>query len=85
MKKEYLYKIICPDFNKIYYIGYVFGGWHVFCTDAEHSFNYSVYGGYKNIGIASNRLYKISKNVTTEEFYYKSKEKIIKDGAFYPV
>ena len=56
MKKEYCYKaILSPEY--ILYLGCPFSGlWHVFVTNENHTIKYSVYGGYKNIGTASNRL-----------------------------
>jgi len=83
MKKEYCYKAVLND-SYILYIGYVFGGYHVFVTDKAHSCNYSVYGGYKRLGDASNRLLQSANSYHSNavEYYYKSKELILKDGAF---
>lgn len=84
MKKlSYCYKaVLNPQY--ILYLGYVFGTWHVFVTNEDHTTNYSVYGGYKNIGIAHNRLIASAKTYYTNpiSYYYASKELILKNGAF---
>lgn len=80
---NYCYKaILNPEY--ILYIGYVFGKWHVFVTDEKHSINYSVYGGYKNIGTAHNRLIASAKSYKSNpvSYYYANKELILKNGAF---
>lgn len=82
-RKEYCYKIILNP-EKIFYIGCPFGLYHVFATDENHTFNYSVYGGYENIGTASNKLIKMAKNEgnNNTKMFYASKELILKNGAF---
>lgn len=82
-RKEYCYKAVL---NKEYilYIGYVFGKYHVFVTNVDHTHNYSVYGGYKNIGTAENRLIKSANSYKSNQisYFYANKELIHKNGAF---
>lgn len=81
-RKEYCYKVILSP-EKIFYIGCPFGRlYHVFATDENHTFNYSVYGGYKNIGTASNKLIEMAKNENNVKMFYASKELILKNDAF---
>lgn len=82
-RKEYCYKAVLND-SYILYIGYVFGKYHVFVTNKDHTTNYSVYGGYKNIGTAENRLLKSANSYKSNptSYYYASKELIHKRGAF---
>lgn len=83
-RKEYCYKaILNPKY--ILYIGCPFGLlYHVFVTDENHTFNYSVYGGYKNIGTAARKLIESAKSYKNNEvkMFYASKELILKNGAF---
>lgn len=84
MKKlSYCYKAVLNS-QYILYLGYVFGAWHVFVTNEDHTINYSVYGGYKNIGTAHNRLIASAKTYHTNsiKYYYASKELILKNSAF---
>lgn len=81
--KEYCYKAeLNPGY--ILYIGCPFGLFHVFCTDEKRSFNYSVYGGYKNIGTAANRLLESANSYKSNpvKLHFASKELILKNGAF---
>ena len=82
-KKEYCYKAILNS-SYILYIGYTFGGYSVFVTDEKHSTNYSVYGPYRNIGTASNRLLKSAASYKTNNisYYYMNKDLFHKYGAF---
>lgn len=82
-EKEYCYKIVLnPEY--ILYIGKPFGLYHVFCTNEKHTFNYSAYGGYKNIGTASNKLLAIANSYKTNDvsYYYATKQFLDKNGAF---
>lgn len=84
MKKEYCYKIVFSP-EEIFYIGSPFGLlYHVFATDENHTFNYSIYGGYRNIGTASNKLIEMAKNKKNNnvKMFYASKELVLKNGAF---
>ena len=83
MKKEYCYKAILNP-EHIIYIGCPFGLWHVFVTNKSHTINYSVYGGYKNIGTATWRLIESAKRYKSNDvkMFYASKELIHKNGAF---
>ena len=82
-RKEYCYKAIL---NKEYilYLGCTGNLYHVFVTNENRTINYSVYGGYKNIGTAANRLLKSANIYKSNEvsFFYASKELILKNGAF---
>lgn len=82
-RKEYCYKAVL---NKEYilYIGYAFGKYHLFVTNADHTRNYSVYGGYKNIGTVEKRLLKSANSYKSNpvSYYYASKEFLNKYGAF---
>ena len=82
-EKEYCYKAILNS-EYILYIGCPCGLYHVFVTNEKHTINYSVYGGYKNIGTASNRLLRSAKSYKSNEvsFFYASKNLILKNGAF---
>lgn len=82
-RKEYCYKAILND-SYILYIGYVFGKYHVFVTNKDHTTNYNVYGGYKNIGTAENRLLKSANSYKSNptKYYYASKTLFLKNGAF---
>lgn len=82
-RKEYCYKAELND-GYILYIGYVFNKYHVFATDTKHSYNYSIYGGYKNIGVAANRLLQSANSYKSNEvkYWYMTKEKLEKYGAF---
>lgn len=82
-RKEYCYKaVLNPGY--ILYIGYVFGGYTVFVTDEKRTYNYSVYGSYKNIGTAENRLRKSAESYKSNpvSYFYASKELFLKNGAF---
>lgn len=83
MKHEYCYKAILNS-EYILYLGFVFGKWHVFVTNENHTINYSVYGGYTHIGNASNRLIASAKSYHSNpvNYYYMSKALILKNGAF---
>lgn len=82
-QKEYCYK---AELNPAYilYIGYVFGKYAVFVTDHFHTHNYSVYGPYKNIGTAENRLLKSANSYKSNpaKYYYMSKELLHEIGPF---
>lgn len=83
MKKEYCYKaILNPEY--IMYIGCTGNLFHVFVTNEKHTTNYSVYGGYKNIGTAARKLIESAKSYKNNEveMFYASKELILKNGAF---
>lgn len=82
-KKEYCYKAkLNPEY--ILYIGYVFGKYHVFATNENHTYNYSVYGGYEKLGTAENKL--LNSVYTYKggdvELYFASKDMLLKHGAF---
>ena len=82
-KKEYCYKaVLNPGY--ILYIGYVFGGYSVFVTDENHTKNYSVYGPYRNMGTAANRLLKSASSYKTNNvsYFYTTKEIFHRHGAF---
>lgn len=83
MRKEYCYKAVLND-SYILYIGYVFGGYHVFCTNSDHTHNYSVYGPYKNLGTAENRLLRSANSYYSNpvSYFYQSKALLHKNGAF---
>jgi len=86
MRKEYCYKVIFSS-EYILYIGYVFGKYHVFATNENHSFNYSVYGGYTRIGDASRRLTNAFMKHRADgtgicSAWYMSKDLFLKNGAF---
>ena len=83
MRKEYCYKAVLND-SYILYIGYAFGKYHVFCTDKDRTFNYSVYGGYKNIGTAENHLLRSANSYKSNEvsYFYMSKDLLHKIGPF---
>ena len=83
MRKEYCYKAVLND-SYILYIGYAFGKYHVFCTDKDRTFNYSVYGGYKNIGTAENYLLRSANSYKSNEvsYFYMSKDLLHKIGPF---
>ncbi len=80
-KKEYCYKIITKT-EKIFYIGCPFGLYHVFVTNKNHTENYSLYGGYKNLGTASNKMLNTIDKNDIISYYYATKELILKNGAF---
>lgn len=82
-KKEYCYKAILNT-EYILYIGYTGNLYHVFVTNESHTINYSIYGGYKNIGTASNRLLESARGYKANKvsFFYATKELILKNGAF---
>lgn len=81
--KEYAIK---AELNQEYilYIGYVFGGYSVFVTNSDHTKNYMVYGAYKNIGTAANRLKKSAESYKSNavKMWYTSKDILQKCGAF---
>ena len=81
MKREYLCKVVCAD-GRILYIGYVFGKYKVFGTNAAHDYNYCL-ASYKRLGNAENTLYNTAQDHgEAVEFYYQSKELLHKNGAF---
>lgn len=82
-KKEYCYKaVLHPGY--ILYIGYVFGGYSVFVTNKNHDTNYSVYGPYRNLETAANRLLFSASTYKSNpvSYYYTTKELLHKYGAF---
>ena len=82
-EKEYCFKaVLNPGY--ILYIGCPAGLYHVFVTDQQHTYNYSVYGGYKNIGTAAARLLKSAKSYFSNpvKYYYTTKQILAKRGAF---
>ena len=87
-KKEYCYKAIihCDDYNDDYilYIGCPCGLYHVFATNRNHTMNYSIYGGYKNLGNASIKLIQTAQNYNNRQidYFYTTKELLLKNGAF---
>ena len=82
-EKEYCYKAVLND-SYIMYIANLFGGYHVMVTDKNHEHNYSVYGGYRRIGDACNRLKMSAASYHSNpvSYYYKTKAMIDRDGAF---
>ena len=84
MKKLYCVRAKLND-NYILYIGYVFGHYEVFVTDKNHTYNYSVYGGYKNLGTAENRLLKSANSYKSNPItrFELSKELFHAHGAFW--
>lgn len=82
--KEYCYKAVLNE-GYILYIGHVFGGYKVFVTDINHTYNYSIYGAYKNLGTACNRLLKSANSYKTNDvnYFYMTKELLDKLGAFH--
>lgn len=82
-RKEYCVR---ADLNPCYimYIGYVFGRYNVFVTDAQHKHNYSVYGPYQNIGTAENRLLSSANSYKSNSisYWYMSRDILQKTGAF---
>ena len=82
-KKEYCYKaVLNPGY--ILYIGYVFGGYSVFVRDENRNISYRVYGPYRNLGTAANRLLKSASSYKSNpiSYYYATKELLHKNGAF---
>ena len=81
--KEYCYKAVLNP-RYILYIGNVFGAYHVFVTDEKHTLNYSVYGGYRTIGAAENRLLKSAASYKSNEikYSYTTRKNLLKYGAF---
>ena len=67
----------------ILYIANLFGSYHVMVTDEKHENTYSVYGGYKNIGTAANRLITSANSYKSNEIsmYYANKAYLDKFGA----
>ena len=64
--REYCYKaILNPEY--ILYLVCTGNLFHVFVTNEKHTVNYSVYGGYKNIGTAENRLLKSAKSYKSND------------------
>lgn len=82
-EKEYCVKAVLND-SYILYIGYVFGKYHVFCTDILHSFNYEVYGGYARIGDAANRIKRSANSYKSNpvSLYYMNASLLKSNGAF---
>lgn len=77
-KKYCVYAKLNPEY--ILYIGYVFGGYGVFVTNENHTTNYLVYGHYRKIGLAENRLLKSAKSYLSNpvEYKYMTKDDLIK-------
>lgn len=68
--------------NYIMYIGYVFGSYAVFVTNDKQDTNYLVFGHYKNLGTAENRLLKSANSYKSnpKHYFYTTKEIIQKIG-----
>lgn len=99
-EREYCYKAVLNESYVLFLGRPFGSLWHVFVAnrnlkekdleDFENIINdpdyhtYSVYGGYKNIGTASNRLLESAMTYKSNpvKYYYTTKENIIKYGAF---
>lgn len=82
MKREYCYKAVLNN-GYILYIVHV-AQYYVYCTNKDRTHNFCVYGGYKNLGTASNRLLQSARSYKTNDvsYYYAPKELFDKNGAF---
>jgi hypothetical protein len=68
----------------ILYIGCVFGAYSVFVTDEHRRHNYRVYGPYRHIGTAANRLLRSANSYHSNPvaLHYMTKEQLHENGAF---
>lgn len=81
-EKEYCVKAKLNK-NYILYIANIFGKYHVMVTDEKQTHCYSVFGGYKNIGTAANKIKQSSSkyHCNNIELHYTTKTILAKYGA----
>ena len=67
----------------ILYIANLFGGYYIMVTDEKRENTYCIYGPYKNIGTAANRLIKSANSYKSNKIsmYYANKAYLDEFGA----